>query len=63
VGLREESFKSRHLRIRQPEKIAHVTAPLSEQGFRSSPEYQWVLTLGPFSFFEEHLHLSGVFRF
>ena len=29
VGLREEGFETRHLRVRQPEEIAHVTARFS----------------------------------
>jgi hypothetical protein len=29
MGLREEGFETRHLRVRQPEKIAHVTARFS----------------------------------
>jgi hypothetical protein len=29
MGLREEGFETRHLRIRQPEEIAHVTARFS----------------------------------
>jgi hypothetical protein len=30
VGLWEEWFKTRHLRIAQPEKVAHVAAPFLE---------------------------------
>ena len=30
MGLREIGLKPRHLRVRQPEKIRHITAPFSE---------------------------------
>jgi hypothetical protein len=38
VGLRKEGFETRHLRIGQPEKIAHVTAPFWSRESRRAAE-------------------------
>jgi hypothetical protein len=38
VGLREVGFKTRHLHVGQPEKVAHITARFSNGESRSRPE-------------------------
>jgi hypothetical protein len=45
VRLRKEAFQTRHLRIAQPEKVAHVTAPFFELCITQRGENQCILTL------------------